>query len=193
MSGSIFKLVAIGAVLAGTSVPLRADEVTDALEAAMDAYAAGDLAGTSTAMAMAGQAIATRQSALLQAQLPPAPNGWTAEVSEGFAAGFGMMGGGAGVEMRYANADGSVSFTVTLLADNPMVASMGAMLGNAQMMALMGKVVKVGDQAILDSENTLNTLAGNRVLFTAQGATTAEMMPVVSLIDFAKLGTFDAK
>lgn len=188
MQGSIFTGVAMVALLA---LPLRADEVTEALQAAMDAYAAGDLAGTSTAMTMAGQAIATQQSALLQALLPAAPDGWTAEVSEDFAAGFGMMGGGAAVEMRYATAD--VSFTITLIADNPMVATMGAMLGNAQMMALMGKVVKVGDQAILDSDNTLSTLAGDRVLFTAQGAMTEEMMPVVSLIDFVKLGMFDAQ
>lgn len=64
---------------------------------------------------------------------------------------------------------------------------MAAMLGSAQM---MGTVIKVGDQAILDSKNTL---VGNRVLFTAQGAMTEEMMPIMNLVDFAKLGTFDAK
>lgn len=106
MKLALIKGVALVALLAG---PLRADDVTDALQAAMDAYAAGDLAGTSVAMTMAGQAIAAQQTALLELRLPDAPAGWTREVSEDFAAGYGMMGGGAGLEMRYAKEDGSVS------------------------------------------------------------------------------------
>ena len=192
MTNHILHGFALAMVLAPAAAPVSADAVTEALQAAQDAYAAGDLAKTGSELALAEQALAGMQSGLLEAQLPQAPEGWTRTLSEGFAEGFGMMGGGAGVEMRYARDDGSVSFTITLIADKLMVASMGAMLGNVQMMALMGKVVKVGDQAIKDSDNTLNTLVGNRVLFTAQGATTDEMMPVVELVDFARLGTFDA-
>lgn len=190
MKLSLFKAFALAALLA---TPLQADDVSDALQAAVDAYAAGDLAGTSTAMTMAGQAIAAQQSARLAAMLPPAPDGWTMTMSEDFAQAFGMMGGGSGAEARYDNADASVSFTVSFIADNPMVASMGAMLGNAAMMAMMGKVVKVGDQSILDSDGSLSTLAGARVLFQAQGAPVDQMMPVVEQIDFAKLATFDGK
>lgn len=190
MNISIFKAMAVAALLAS---PVQADEVSDALQAAVDAYAAGDLAGTSTALTMAGQAMAALQSARLEAMLPPAPDGWTMTKTEDFAQGFGMMGGGSGAEARYENADQSVSFTLSFIADNPMVASMGAMLGNAAMMAMMGKVVKVGDQALLDSDGSLSTLAGSRVLFQAQGAPADQMMPVVSQIDFAKLATFDAQ
>jgi len=169
----------------------HADEVSDALQAAVDAYAAGDLAKTSENMTFARQALDTRQSALLVALLPPAPDGWTMTVSEDFAAGFAVMGGGAGTEARYENADQSVSFTISYIADNPMVASMGAMLGNAQMMAMMGKVAKVGDQAVLDTGDSVQTLVANRVLVQAQGAPSDVVMPVVQLIDFAKLGAFD--
>lgn len=189
MTISLFKTLAVAALLAA---PVQADEVSDALQAAVDAYAAGDLAGTSAAMTMAGQAISERQSTLLEALLPVAPEGWTMTQTEDFSQGFGIMGGGAGAEARYENADASVSFTVSFIADNPMVASMGAMLGSVEMMAMMGKVVKVGDQALLENEGNYSALVGNRVMFTATGAATDVMLPVVQTVDFARLATFDA-
>ena len=189
MNASILNGIVVVALLA---TPLQADDVSDALQAAVDAYAAGDLAGTNAAMTMAGQAISARQSALLEALLPPAPEGWTMTMTEDFSEGFGMLGGGAGAEARYENADQSVSYTVSFIADNPMVASMGAMLGSVEMMALMGKVVKVGDQALLENEGNYSALAGNRVMFTATGAATDVMLPLVQTVDFAKLATFDA-
>ena len=74
-----------------------------------------------------------------------------------------------------------------------MVGSMGAMLGNTQMMAMMGKVVMVGDQPVLEADGSLSTLIAARVLFQAQGAATEVMLPAVQLIDFAKVGVFDTR
>lgn len=175
------------------AVPVRADEVSDALQAAVDAYAAGDLGKVSASMTLATKALGLQQSALLAALMPAAPEGWTMTPTPDFATGFAIMGGGAGAEARYDTADQSLSFTLSMIADNPMVATMGAMLGNAQMMALMGKVVQVGDQTLLDTDGNLSTLVNNRVLFQAQGAATDVMLPVLQSIDFAKVGAFDAK
>ena len=174
-------------------LPAHADEVSDALQAALDAYASGNLAKVSESMTMATQALGKQQSAMLAALLPAAPTGWTMTPTEDFGQGFGILGGGAGAEGRYDNAAQSVSFTISYIADNPMVASMGAMLGNAQMMAMMGKVVKVGDQTLLDTDSNLSTLVNNRVLFQAQGATSDVMLPILQSIDFAKVGAFDSK
>ena len=193
MTFRISRLLTVVPIVMTLGASARADDVSDALQAAVDAYAAGDLAGTSAAMTMAGQAISTQQSALLEVLMPPAPEGWTMTMTEDFSQGFGMMGGGAGAEARYENADQSVSLTLSFIADNPMVASMGAMLGSVEMMAMMGKVVKVGDQALLENEGNYSALVGNRVMFTAQGAATDVMLPIVQTIDFAKLGAFDAK
>lgn len=176
-----------------STAPVRADDVSDALQAALDAYTAGNLAKTSESLTLAVQGISAKQNALLAALLPAAPAGWTATPTADFAQGFGIMGGGAGAEVRYDNADQSQSFTMSFVADNPMVASMGAMLGNAQMMAMMGKVVKIGDQALLQTDGNLSTLVNSRVLFQAQGAATEVMLPVAQTIDFAKVGAFDAK
>lgn len=193
MTPRILPKLTVLAFVLSFATPVHADEVSDALQAAVDAYASGDLSQTSSALTMATQAIAAQQSALLAALLPAAPDGWTMTPTADFSQSFGILGGGAGAEARYENADQSVSFTISLIADNPMVASMGAMLGNAQMMAMMGKVVKVGDQAVLDSDNNLSTLVNARVLFQAQGAGTDVMLPLVQTMDFAKVGMFDAR
>lgn len=185
----LFAAVAVAALAA----PAVGDEVSDALQAASEAYAAGDLGKTGAELALAGQALARQQSALMAALLPPAPEGWTMEVTPDFAQGFAIAGGGSGAEGRYVNADQSVSFTISFIADNPMVASMGTMLGNAQMMALMGTVRKVGEQPVLETEGSLSALIGGRVLFQAQGATVEAMLPLVQRIDFAKVGIFDSK
>lgn len=183
----------IAALAVTTAAPVFADEVADALQAATDAYTAGDLGKTGAALTMATQALGKQQSDLLAAFLPAAPDGFTKTLTEDFAKGFAIAGGGAGAEARYESADGSTSFTLSFIADNPMVATMSSMLGNAQMMAMMGTVVKVGDTALLQQDNSLSTLINARVLFQAQGAAAEVMLPLVQQIDFAKVASFDKK
>lgn len=187
----MFRTFALASLLLSAALPLQADEVSDALQAAVDAYASGDLGKTASSITLATQALGTLQAGLLSALLPEPPEGWTRTLTEDFAQSFGMMGGGSGAEARYENADQSISFTISFVADNPMVGAMGGMLGNAQMMAMMGKVEMVGDQPVLDADGTLQALVNSRVLFQAQGADSAVMLPVVQAIDFAKLGNFD--
>ncbi len=193
MTLSFYRTIIPATLAALLAAPLFADEVSDALKAASDAYAAGDMGKTSEQMTMAGQALGALQSAILANLLPAAPAGWTKTMTADFNKGFAIAGGGSGAEARYENADQSLSFTMSFIADNPMVGSMAAMLGNAQMMAMMGKVVKVGDQPLLQTDNNVSTLANARVLFQAQGAAVDVMMPLIQTIDFAKVGVFDKK
>ena len=193
MTTRFVKLTRVFCLALIWTAPVRADDVSDALQAAGAAYAAGDLAKAGAELALANQGLGAQQSAMLAALLPDAPDGWTKTLTEDFNKGFAIAGGGSGAEARYDNADQSVSFTMSFIADNPMVGAMAAMLGNAQMMAMMGKVVKVGDQPLLNTDDNLSTLANARVLFQAQGATSDIMLPVVQKIDFAKVGVFDTK
>ena len=78
-------------------------------------------------MTLATQGLGAQQSALTTALLPSAPDGWTRQDTADFAQGFGIAGGGAGAEATYTDADGSASFKISFIADNPMVAAMGAM------------------------------------------------------------------
>ncbi len=184
-------IVTVAALVMATSV--LADEVSDALQAAGDAYAAGDLGKAGSELALATQALGRQQSTLLAALLPPAPEGWTVTPTEDFAVGFAIAGGGSGAEARYENADQSESFSISFIADNPMVTSMGAMLGNEQMMVMMGTVRKIGEQPVLETDGNLSALVGTRVLFQAQGAGVDVMLPLVQQIDFARVAAFDSR
>lgn len=78
------------------------------------------------------------------------------------------------VEARYSDPSGS-SFTLSLTADSPMVAQMGGMLGNPQMMETMGKVVKVAGHDMLEQDKSPSALIGGRVLVQASGMDSAEL------------------
>ncbi|MFN3823269.1 MAG: hypothetical protein ACK4RN_04760 [Pseudorhodobacter sp.] len=167
----------------------RADQVADTIQSALEAYQAGDIQYAMEELAYAQQQLQAMKADSLSAFLPDAPDGWTRSVNTDMNAGLMMMGGGTGAEARYEGAGNS--FTLTLTADNPMVASMGAMLGNATMMAQMGgKVERIGRQRFLNQNDSLSGLVGNRVLVQAQGGEVADMMKVLEAIDFAGLEKF---
>lgn len=51
---------------------------------------------------------------------------------------------------------------MSFIADNPMVGGMAGMLGHAQMVAMMGEVVKAGDQPLLSQDNQVRILVNVR-------------------------------
>lgn len=181
-----FLGLALGLALAA---PVQADEISDALTAAQDAYAAQDLKTASAQIAAAQAALQARQSDMLGALLPEAPAGFSREINAEFAAGFAMFGGGSGAEARYISDKGA--FTLDFMADNSMVAGMAEMFVNPEMLAMMGNVVKVGDVSILDQGESVTALVAGRVLVTAQGMTAPDMLPIVQSIDFDRLAAFD--
>lgn len=169
--------------------PVVADDVSDALAAAQTAYEAGDVKGTAAQVALAQAGLRAQQNTRLAVYLPEAPAGYTREIVTEFAEGFGMFGGGAGAQARYTTEGGT--FTLDLIADNELVTSMAGMFATPETLAMMGKVVKAGDALILDQEQNLTSLVGGRVMVTATGMTSAEMLPVVQAMDFAGLAEFD--
>ncbi|WP_097177061.1 hypothetical protein [Phaeovulum vinaykumarii] len=175
----------IAATLALPATAARADEVTDTLNAARAAYEAGDIAAATEEVAFASQLLQAMKVEGLAAFLPAAPEGWTREIDTEMNAGLAMMGGGAGAAARYDN--GTDSFTITLMADNPMVAAMSGMLGGA-MMGAMGKITRIGREKFVQQDGgDLVALVGNRVLVQAEGADLEVMRPVLAAIDFPTL------
>lgn len=174
------------------SLPAHADAVSDALDAATAAYAAGDMPNAAAQITTAGKEIAKVQSLLLAAHFPAAPDGWTRSDNTDMAEGMAVMGGGAGAEATYTDAGGQ-TVTLTAFADNMMVQSFAGILVNPQMMAMMGKTVDINGVAFLDQEGaTTMALLENRVLLQANGASEQAQM-LLGLIDLAKMGKFDAK
>lgn len=186
-----FSRIALISGLVLAPISALADAVSEALDAAVAAYAAGDLNATSAQITTAGKELATLQSGLLTAKFPEAPAGWTRSDNSDMAEGMAMMGGGAGAEVVYTDASGA-TVTVSAFADNMMVSSLSGVLSNPAMMAMMGKAVEINGVTFLEQEgNTTMTLLENRVLLQANGEA-AKAQEILALFDLAALGKFDA-
>lgn len=187
------KFLASSAIaLAFSAGVARADAVTDALAAAQAAYASGQLGQTAAELTKATRAVQALQQARLASMLPQSSGEWTVTLGENAMDAAGIFGGMVGTmaDATYSHSDGR-SFTITLTADSPTVASMAGILGNPQMMAMMENVVKVGAVDMLDQDGSLSALIANRVLLQAQGADVADMSAILGTMDFAKLAQFD--
>jgi hypothetical protein len=172
------------------AAPVQADTVADALASASSAYAAGDLNTAAAQIATAASEISARQSDLLRAHFPPAPEGWTREDTPDMAQGMAMMGGGAGAEATYADAEG-MTVTLSAYADNMMVESFAPILSDPQMVAMMGKTIEINGVAFLEQDGlTTMALLDNRVLLQAVGEA-AKAQALLAQIDLAAMVAFD--
>jgi len=183
------RLAAPLALALVVALPAQADEFTDTLQAALEAYEDGDIQYATEELAYAQQLLSDMKSDSLVEFLPPAPAGWTRSVDTEMTAGLAMMGGGGvGAEATYS--DGATRFSVTLLANSPMVTAMAGMFGNPAMMSAAGRIVRVGRQKYLDQDGDMSTMVGNSVLVQASGADPDAMLPILEEIDYRGLSRF---
>lgn len=182
-----FLTIALGAAL---TLPLsaKADEISDTLQAAIDAYNGGDINFALEELDFARQKLMALRAEAFQQYLPPAPDGWTRYVETEMQAGLAMMGGGMGASAEYRAPNGSEYYTITMMADNAMVASMGAMVANAAAMGM--KVERVGRQRVAISDDQAIALINNRILVTVEAEDEALMMQAMEAIDFDALSNF---
>ncbi|WP_163848511.1 hypothetical protein [Pseudooceanicola aestuarii] len=166
--------------------PLAADEVSDTLRSALEAYEEGDLSYALEELDFARQKMMTMKADSLGGFLPPAPEGWTRTVNTEMSAAMGMMGGGVGAEATYADPDGT-EITLSIMADNPMVGAMSGMLANAGMMGM--QVERVGRQKFAIQDNTVQGLIDNRILVKGEGEADA-VLDLLGQMDFRELGRF---
>lgn len=165
-----------------------ADEVTDALDSARTAWEEGDVSYAIDELDYARQKMMESRTDALVAWLPEPPDGWTLDVDTEMSASMAMMGGGVGAEATYEGPDGHI--TMTLIADNPMVASLGAMVGNAAMLG--HKIERVGrEKFMVDEEGgSVQGVIDNRILIQAEGQETAPMLELIGTMDLKGLSDF---
>lgn len=182
------RLIVTLSLIALPLCPATADEVTDTLQSAIDAYEDGDVQYALEKLTYAQQLLQAMKAEGLVAFLPPAPAGWTREVNMEMNQGLAMMGGGTGAEATYDG--GGQSVTLTLMADNPMVGAMAAMFGNPMLMATQGQIIRIGRQKFVDQGGEVTGLVDNRILVQVSGASNDAMMPLLQAIDFDGLARF---
>ena len=180
VSLSTLCLLALGAF------PAKADDISDTLQSALEAYESGDTAYALEELDYARQLMLALKTDALAGFLPAAPDGWTREINAEMGAGLAMMGGGTGAEAEYSGDGHSVN--ITLMADNPMVAAMAGMIGNAAMYG--AKVERVGREKFMVQDGEATGLVGNRVLVKGSGSDMQTVLGLLETIDFKALKTF---
>lgn len=178
------RKLTIAALLAPTIA--LGDDVTDTLESAMKAYEDGDIQYALEELEYAKQLLQSMKIADLAKFLPEAPEGWSREVSSEMNAGLAMFGGGAGAEATYSNS--GEEFTITIMADNPMVGALTGMMANAGLMGM--KLERVGRMKYLNQDGELSGIVDGRILIQSKGADTSVMIPVLEQIDHRALEDF---
>ncbi len=154
----------------------QADEVTDQLDAARQAYDKGDLRIATDALNFAVAKIKERETAGLLTLLPEPLAGWQADPAQSESAGFASMITGTNLGRRYFRPDGAeVNLSVT--ADSPLLPMLTMFLSSPFMMqadpatkpyAYKGQrgIMKHDPQS---NEYEVTLMIGNRILIQGKG------------------------
>lgn len=174
-------------VLGVLAAPAHADNVSDAIDQARKAYAAGDLSGAKQSLDLASQLIGQKNAETFAALLPKPLPGWTAQKPQVTA--VGAVGFGASVASRsYRNAKGA-SVEVQITGDSAAVMQIAGFLSNPAIAGAMGKLVPVGNQrAIQDADGNIKIVIANKFLVSVDGsADAAAKLSYALAMDVAKL------
>ncbi|PIE08078.1 MAG: hypothetical protein CSA74_04435 [Rhodobacterales bacterium] len=183
----MFRATLFSLALAALANPALADEVTDTLSSALRAYEDGNIEDAIEELDYAKELLKEVSAQALTAFLPEPPEGWTREVSGGgMNAGLAFLGGGVAAEATYSN--GTESFSLSIMADNPMVAGFAGVISNAGVLGL--KTHRVQREKFFENDNQLMALIDKRILVQAEGASPAVMVPVLEMIDYEALENF---
>lgn len=184
----------IAAALLAAPPAAFADDVKDAIQAALEAYEAGDLVETKFSLDTASQLISEQRAATLAEVLPAAFDGWTAEDAEasGMGVAAAMFGGGTTVSREYVKTGSRDNVEVALILDSPMVTQFAAIMSSPQMTASMGKSARFGRHRGLEtSEGEFQIVVANRALVTVGGsASLEEKRAYAEKIDFDAIANF---
>lgn len=187
------RLAAASIIVAASAVasPAAADDVEAAIEAALDAWRAGDARLAAEELDYAATLMSQAKAAGLGAFLPDAFDGWTREDAAAQAAGAALFGGGSSAGATYRREGGGGEVTIEVTADSPMIAAMAALFANPTMMAMQGEVRRAGRQRyVLGSDGEATAMVDNRILVRASGDAAEDVIAYFEAVDFAGLAAY---
>ncbi len=185
---------ALFALLLTFCPPVFADDVTDAINEALNSYNSGEHSNAVQSLNYASQLILQKKGEKLEALLPQPLSGWEVENSTSQAMNTGMMGGGITAERQYRKADSSV--TLQMVTDSPLLQSMMMMFANPMFATSDGgKLEKIaGQKAIVKydadaKEGEIQIVVNNRFLITINGYDVSknDLTAYAQAIDYNKL------
>lgn len=147
----------------------QADDVEATIEAALNAYRAGDIKTAREELDFAAQLLGQMKADTLQTFLPEPLDGWERDDTGQDATAMAAFGGGQMAAASYRKGDQAVE--IQLMADNPMVAAMAGMFSGAAMMGAMGQVQRVaGEKVVVTPDGEFQTLIEGRILVNITGS-----------------------
>ena len=185
MSG--MRAAAVVALLIGMNGAARADDISDAIDAARKSYQSGDLGNAKQSLDLASQLIGQKNAEGFAALLPNPLPGWKADRAQSTAVGAAMFG--ASVASRsYTNGNGD-TVEVQITGDSALVMQFATLLNSPQFAGAMGKLIRVGSQrAIQTGEGDVNMVIANKFLITVQGSASAnDKIAYAQAVDVIKL------
>ena len=162
-------LLLAGALLAAAPL-VRADEVTDQLDAAAKAYQRKDLTAATAALDAASGLLRQMRAEAWKAVLPPPLPGWTAKDAESVAVGPAMLGGGTSVSRSYHRAGDSVE--VSLIADSPLLQGLGSLMASGIVSGDDMKIVVLDGRraTYTKSDNSYQTMVAGKAMVIVKGS-----------------------
>jgi hypothetical protein len=185
----ILRTMALVLVIGAAGVPaLAADDILEAIDTARKAYQAGDMQNAKQSLDLASQLIGQKNAETFAALLPAPLPGWKADKAQANAVGMAMLGGASAASRNYTNDKGD-NVEVSITGDSAAIMQLAPMLANPALAGAMGKLVKVGSQrAIQTNDGDVMMLVANKFMINVQGsADAAAKLAYAQAIDVAKL------
>ncbi len=168
------KRLLIGALIASFSILAQADDFTDTIENAKQAYADGDIAGAKEELAYASQLLGQMRAKQLESLLPEALDGWTRKEDKSSAnAGAAMFGGGTTANVEYRRGNDRVK--ISIITDSPMLASMSMLFSNPALAGTQGTMKRINRQKVLvKKDGAISAMVDKRIMVEVSGRAPAE-------------------
>jgi len=179
-------------------VSVYADDVTDSIDEALDAYKEVEFSAAVESLNYASQLINQKKGASLSSLLPEPLDGWSAKSSNSKAMGAAMFGGGITAERKYVKGKNTVS--IDIVADSPMLQSMMMMFTNPMYATSDGgKLEKIKRQKAIVKFNPetnrgdIKIVVAKRFLVTVKGnrTTLEDLKAYANAIDYKKLKSLE--
>lgn len=186
----MFRLTSAALALILAASPLAADEFTDVVEGALEAYRDGDITIAREDLDYAIQLLGEMKAESLATFLPEAQAGWTREDADSEGSGFAMamLGGGTTAAATYRN--GAEELTITLVANSPMVGTIGAMVSGMASMG-GGRPIRIQRTQFGNNDGEMQGVVDGKVLITVSGNAPVEAKTAhLEAMDFGALGDF---
>ena len=177
--------------LVGSAV---ADDVTDIIKSALEAYENGEYSNAAEDLSYAMELIKQKKGENLKDYFPKPLSGWKAEDASSQTAGSGMMGGGTVVSRHYKK--GSAEIMINMVTDSPMMQGFAMMMGNPMFATSDGgKMIRIKRQKAMlkydknEQSGELSMMVANRIMVTlaGEGISEDELMAYAKAIDIRKL------